>query len=406
MQTGKKLVLGFQHVLAMFGATVLVPIITGLSIPVALFTAGVGTILFHLLTNRDVPVFLGSSFAFIGGILTVKELFGIEYATGAIIGAGAVYLIMAAIVKIIGHKKITAIFPPVVIAPIIMVIGLTLAPVAVNMAADNWLISIVTILTVVIVGIFFNGFFKTIPIITGIIVGYIVSIATGNVDFTGVLDANWFAVPNFHAPKFELEAFAIIVPIALVTIIEHIGDITTNGSVVGKNFIDKPGLHRTFLGDGFATMLAGLLGGPANTTYGENTGTLAITKVYDPSILRMAAFITIFLSFIGKFAALISTIPLAVMGGISFILFGMIANIGVKQLVDHRVDLSNTKNAIIFFAPLIIGLSSLAEGNPAVINITENAQLSGLSLAALTAVILHAVLNIKGKQQTKRKANV
>lgn len=393
--TPKSLVLSLQHVLAMFGATVLVPFITGLNPSIALLGAGVGTLLFHLVTGGKVPVFLGSSFAFISGILIVKENFGLEYATGSFIAVGIVYMIMSVIIYFVGVNNVRRLFPAVVTGPIIIVIGLILAPVAVDMASANWTIAIITILAIALTGILARGFMKMIPILTGIIVGYIAAFAMGAVDLSTVADASIFAMPTFIKPAFSADAMKIIVPIALVTMIEHIGDITTNGAVVQKDFMREPGLHRTILGDGLATAFAGLIGAPANTTYGENTGVLAITKNYNPAILRNAAVIAILLSFIGKFGALIQSIPTAVMGGVSFVLFGMIASIGVRTMVDTKVDLSNLRNSIVVFTILIVGIVSLqGEANKLVVPLTELASLSGLSLAAVIGVTLNAFLNI------------
>ena len=399
LQMKTALPLSIQHVFAMFGATVLVPFLTGLSPAVALFTAGLGTLVFHLITKGQVPVFLGSSFAFIGGIIAVRELFGLQYATGSMIAVGAVYLIMALVVTVIGIDRVRQIFPPIVTGPIIIVIGLILAPIAVDMASVHWGVAIITAITVVFTSMWAKGFFKLIPILTGIVVGYIVSIFLGIVDFTPVRDASLVALPEFMAPQFSLGAMLIIVPIAIVTLVEHIGDITTNGAVVGKDFMREPGLHRTLIGDGLATALAGVFGGPANTTYGENTGVLAITKNYSPAIIRMAAVIAILLSFMGKLGALITTIPVPVMGGVSFILFGMIASVGVKTLVDSAPDLSNLRNSSVVFVILIIGIASLTgfrdpAGNVAVIPLTENASLSGLSLAAVVGIALNALYEI------------
>jgi len=403
-------ILSFQHVLAMFGATVLVPFITGLNPSIALLGAGVGTLLFHAVTGGKVPVFLGSSFAFIAGILIVKENFGLAYATGSFLVVGALYLLMAAVVYFIGPDKVKKVFPPIVTGPIIIVIGLILAPVAVDMAAavnvpeigtrTAWTVAIITILAIAITGIIAKGFFKMIPIIVGISVGYIASIALNIVDFTSVLAAPLFYSPSAFKgmmlfPQFSFDAMKIIVPIALVTMIEHIGDITTNGAVVGKDFFKSPGLHRTLMGDGIATAFAGLIGAPANTTYGENTGVLAVTKNYNPAILRGAAVVAILLSFIGKFGALVQTIPVPVMGGVSFVLFGMIASIGVRTLVDAKPDLADLRNSIVVFTILIIGIVSIkGEANPAIVPLTEHASLSGLSLAAIVGVSLNAVINI------------
>lgn len=350
---GKLIILGFQHVLAMFGATVLVPILTGLPISIALFAAGVGTLAFHFITKRKVPVFLGSSFAFIGGIIAVKELTGdIAYATGGIMAAGAMYLVLALLVYIFGADKIRSFFPPVVTGPIIITIGLGLAPVAVNSinaVAEggalwvNWVIAVSVLATMMITSVFAKGFFKMVPILFGIAVGFIVSLIFNSagypvVDFSTVQKAAWFALPEFMMPKFSWQAIAVIAPIAIVTFVEHIGDITANGAVVGENFFDDPGLHRTLIGDGIATMFAGFIGGPANTTYGENTGVLAATKNYDPRSLRIAACFAILLSFFGKFTGLLSSLPGPVMGGISIILFGMIASVGLRALVEGNVD--------------------------------------------------------------------
>ncbi|KJS23289.1 MAG: uracil transporter [Clostridiaceae bacterium BRH_c20a] len=393
-------ILSFQHVLAMFGATVLVPFITGLNPSIALLGAGVGTLLFHAITGGKVPVFLGSSFAFIAGILVVKENFGLAYATGSFLVVGALYLLMALVVYLIGPEKVKKIFPSIVTGPIIIVIGLILAPVAVDMASANWTIAIVTIVAIALTGIIAKGFVRMIPIIVGISVGYIASIAMGIVDFSPVVQAPIFYGPSefkgmMLLPQFSFDAMKIIVPIALVTMIEHIGDITTNGAVVGKDFFKSPGLHRTLMGDGIATAFAGLIGAPANTTYGENTGVLAVTKNYNPAILRGAAIVAILLSFIGKFGALVQTIPVPVMGGVSFVLFGMIASIGVRTLVDAKPDLSDLRNSIVVFTILIIGIVSIkGEANPAIISFAEHASLSGLSLAAIIGVSLNAVINI------------
>ncbi|MDW7673304.1 MAG: solute carrier family 23 protein [Bacillota bacterium] len=391
--------LAIQHVFAMFGATVLVPILTGLNPSVALFTAGLGTLIFHFVTKGQVPVFLGSSFAFIAGIIAVGNSFGLAYATGSMIAVGAVYLLMSFIVSSVGTEKVLKLFPPIVVGPIIMVIGLTLAPVAVDMASANWPLAIFTAVTVVFVSMWAKGFFKLIPLLTGIIAGYVVAAILGIIDFAPVNEAAWLAIPSFMAPQFSISAMLIIVPIALVTIIEHIGDITTNGAVVGKDFMKEPGLNRTLIGDGLATTLAGLFGGPANTTYGENTGVLAITKNYNPAIIRMGAVFAILLSFIGKLGALLQTIPLAVMGGISFILFGMIASVGVKTLVDSAPDLSNLRNSSVVFAVLIVGIVSITGYvNPAnnilLIQVSENASLTGLSLAAIVGILLNGVYEL------------
>ncbi|OWZ82924.1 uracil-xanthine permease family protein [Natranaerobius trueperi] len=383
--------LAFQHVFAMFGATVLVPFITGLNPSVALFTAGLGTLLFHLVTGGKVPAFLGSSFAFIAGINAVSSQFGMAHATGGIIAVGVVYILMAGIVALVGVSNIKRLFPPIVTGPIIIVIGLILAPEAIAMASEHWGVALITICAVIFTGILGQGFLKLIPLIIGIATGYIFSVIFGIADFTTIREAAWLSAPDFMAPQFSADALKIMIPITLVTVVEHIGDITTNGAVVGQDFFKKPGLHRTLLGDGIATIVGGAFGGPANTTYGENTGVLALTKNYNPAIIRMAAGIAIIFSFIGKLGAFIMSIPEAVMGGISFVLFGMIASVGIRTLVDNAPDLSDLKNSSVVFVILIVGISYVqGEDNLAVIHITEYATLEGLSLAALLGISLNA----------------
>lgn len=405
---GTKAILSIQHVIAMFGATVLVPMLTGLNPSVALFSAGIGTLLFHLVTKGNVPVFLGSSFAFIPVIITVADKYGdLSYAQGGIVVAGILYLVLSLLVKVFGADKIKSFFPPIVTGPMIIVIGLILSPVAIDMASSNWLVAIVVIVTVMITSIFGKGMFKTIPILCGVIIGYVLSVALGIVDFTPIKDASLLSMPNFTLPKFDIGAIAIIAPIVLAVFMEHIGDITTNGAVVGKNFFNDPGLHRTLLGDGIATIFAGFVGGPANTTYGENTSLLAITKVYDPSVLRLAAVIAVGLSFIGKLGSILQTIPVAVMGGVSFILFGMIASIGIRTITNAKVDFSSNRNLIIASIILVTGIGTEfmklkqglfnIDGTPAFegiigIQITDNIQLVGLSLAALIGIIINKVL--------------
>ncbi|BAD39211.1 uracil-xanthine permease family protein [Symbiobacterium thermophilum] len=382
----KRFVLGLQHVAAMFGATVLVPIQTGLNPSVALLTAGLGTLLFHLVTKGRVPVFLGSSFAFIAAIQLVGQTEGLEYAAGGIVAAGLVYLVLSGLIYLFGVDRIRSFFPPIVAGPMIMVIGLTLAPVAVDMASSHWLVALITLLTVVLVSVYARGFLKLLPIICGLLVGFAASAAFGLVDWAAVAQASWVAVPPVTAPKFSLSAILAIAPLALVTMVEHIGDITTNGAVIGKDLIRDPGLHRTLMGDGLATALAGLLGGPANTTYSENTGVLAVTRVYDPGILRIAAVVAIALSFVGKLGALLQAIPTPVMGGISIVLFGMITSIGIRQVVDARVDLTNGRNLVIAAVVLVLGIGGAALPLPG------GLQLGGMALAALVGVVLNKLL--------------
>ncbi len=390
----KKLILGLQHVLAMFGATVLVPLLTGLNPAVALLSAGCGTLIFHYTTKGKVPVFLGSSFAFIPVIQLVNKAYGgLEYAQGGIVVAGLLYMMLSAIVKIFGVERIKSFLPPVVTGPMIIVIGLNLSPVAIRMASSHWGVAIIVVLTVMAVSIFSKGFFKLLPILSGVIVGYIVASFLGLVDMSTIQQASIIQVPQITLPKFSLGAIAVIAPIVAVVFMEHVGDITTNGAVVGKDFFKDPGLHRTLLGDGLATLFAGMIGGPANTTYGENTGVLAVTKVYDPSILRIAACIAIVLSFIGKFGAMIQTIPTAVMGGISLILFGMIASIGMRTVAEGSVDFTDNRNLIIASLILVLGIgTTVVTDVPAGIKITEGIQLTGLSLAAIVGIVSNKLL--------------
>lgn len=404
----KKWILGIQHVIAMFGATVLVPMLTGLNPSVALFCAGAGTFIFHFCTKKKVPVFLGSSFAFIPVIQMVAKQYGdLSYAQGGIIVAGLVYILMSLLVKLFGAEKVTSFFPPVVTGPMIIVIGISLSPVAIEMASDNWLVSSAVLLTVVIVSVFSRGFLKVIPILVGVVTGYFLSVILGYVDYSPILDASVLTVPKFTAPKFSLGAIALIVPVVLATFMEHIGDITTNGAVVKKNFLKDPGLHKTLLGDGLATIFAGFIGGPANTTYGENTSVLAVTKVYDPSILRIAALIAIVLSFLGKFGAILQTIPIAVMGGVSIVLFSMIASVGIRTISDSKIDYSDNRNLIISGLILVAGVGTeLLKADPSFtgtigIKVTENIQIVGLSLAAIIGVAANKLLPDFKKNQVE-----
>lgn len=378
--------LALQHFVAMFGATVLVPLITGLDPLVALLTAGIGTLIFHFVTGGIVPVFLGSSFAFIAPVLAVKELYGdLSYATGGIFVAGLFYVLYAVIVKIVGPEKIKKLLPPVVTGSMIMVIGLTLSPVAIQMASSDWPLALIVIATVVFVSTVIRGFFSMIPVITGVFVGYIAGLLMGKIDTTAILNTPFFSVPKIMLPRFDYGAIFMIVPVTLATFMEHLGDITSNGAVVGKNFFDKPGLHRTLLGDGLATAVAGLLGGPANTTYSENTGVLALTRVYDPSVLRGAALVAIFAAFVSKFGAILQTIPQAVMGGVSLVLFGMITSVGVRTMVNERVDFSKPRNLMIAALMLTTGIGG------AVLKVGR-VELKGIGLAALVGIVLNLIL--------------
>ncbi|MBN1036398.1 uracil-xanthine permease [Clostridium botulinum] len=396
-KTGKKIVLALQHLIAMFGSTVLVPILTGLDISVALFCAGIGTLIFHICTKMKVPVFLGSSFAFIPVICSVKSSYGdLRYAQCGIMIAGLIYVLMSFIIKKIGTEKIKAVLPAQVVGPMIMVIGLNLIPTAFSMAKENIIIAAITLGVTLGIKHFGKGFISQIAILCGVACGYIVSYFTGYVDTQAIAEASFIATPSFTLPRFDVGAIMIIAPVVLATFMEHIGDITTNGQVVGENFIEEPGLNRTLLGDGLATMTAAFFGGPANTTYGENTGVLAMTKNYDPSILRLAAIFAILLSFIAKFGTAISTIPQAVMGGISLMLFTMIALVGFKTLKYEKVKM-NWKNVIIVTTILVIGfLGTFIENKFGIlvgIRINDAVSISGLSFAAIVGVGLNLILN-------------
>lgn len=402
--TGKLVILGVQHVFAMFGATVLVPLLTGLNPAIALLAAGVGTLIFHLVTGRKVPVFLGSSFAFIPVILAVSPMGDagpldpsrLNYATGAIMVAGLVYLLLAALVHIFGVEKVKSFFPPVVTGPIIMVIGLGLAPVAVYMASGSWIIAIIVIATIIAVSIFDKGFFRLVPILIGIAVGYVFSMVlqgvnpeAGLINYAVIREAGWLEMPQFLAPRFSLVAILTIAPVAFVTFMEHIGDMTTNSAVVGKDFLKDPGLARTLIGDGLATTVAGLMGGPANTTYSENTGVLAVTKVYNPVVLQIAAVFAILMAFFGKFGAILRTIPVPVMGGVSFVLFGMIASIGMRTISEAKLDFTRSRNLLIVSLILVIGLGGDLISIPLETGQTIKI---GLFMAALAGVVLNKVL--------------
>ncbi len=398
-----KLVLALQHLIAMFGATVLVPILTGLDPSVALFSAGIGTLIFHLCTKGKVPVFLGSSFAFIPVILAVSEKYGdLRYAQGGIIVVGAIYVLVSLIIKKIGLNNIKKILPAQVVGPMIIVIGVNLIPSALEMTGVIELISgnksalIGVVISAITLGIallikkFSKGFLSQVSILISVFIGYIISLILGQVSVLEIQNASLIAIPSFTLPKFDTGAIAIIAPVVLAVFMEHIGDITTNGEVVGQNFVEDPGLNRTLLGDGLATLAAGFIGGPANTTYGENTGVLAITKNYNPGILRITAIFAIILSFIDKFGAIIRTIPQPVMGGISLILFSMIAIVGVKTIKREKVKFS-LFNMIVMISILFIGLSGNFLSSPISIKITESVSISGLSLAALVRVLLNVI---------------
>jgi len=393
-----KWVLGLQHTVAMFGATVLVPLLTGLDPSVALVSAGVGTLVFHLVTGGEVPVFLGSSFAFIAPIVAAGKA-GFSYAAigGGIVAAGLIYALMSLLVVAIGSERVRRVFPPVVTGPVIVVIGLTLAPVAIDMAAKGWLLATITLAAAIVAAVWLRGLFKMLPILIGVTVGYFAALLLGVVDLTPVRQAAWLGLPHFVSARFEWGAIVLIAPVAFVTVMEHIGDILTNGRVVGKDFFEKPGLHRTLLGDGLATALAGLIGGPANTTYSENTGVLAVTKVYDPAILRIAAGFAILLGFSPKLAAVLQTLPPGVLGGISILLFGTIASVGIRTLSEAKVDFTHSRNMIVVALILVLGLGGAVAdlGTITVAGAEVPLQASGMALAAVVGVIVNLLLPLE-----------
>jgi len=382
---GKRLVVGIQFLFVAFGATVLVPLLIDIDPAVALFTAGVGTLIFHIITKGKVPVFLGSSFAFIAPIIAATKLYGYAGTLGGIIAVGIVYGIVSVIIKLWGLNFIKKIFPSVVVGPVIMIIGLSLASVGVDMAKTNWMIAMVVLGTAIVIVIFAKGLLKLIPIFIAIIVGYGLSVFLGLVDFSMVKEAAWFALPKFTTPEFNWAAIIYMIPVAVAPIIEHIGDMYAIGGVADKEFVKDPGLNRTILGDGVATAFAGALGGPPNTTYSEVTGAVALTKITDPRILRIAAVTAIVFSLIGKISAVLKTIPEAVLGGIMLLLFGMIASIGIKTLVDAKTDFSITRNQVIVSIILTVGIggAQISYGN---------FSLAGIGLASIVGVILNLIL--------------
>ena len=417
----KMLLLGLQHMFAMFGATILVPILVNgyfgsanqvLSVQVTLFCAGFGTLFFHLCSKFKVPAFLGSSFAFLGGFASIASLdTGIfanmpdseklQYACGGIFVAGLLYLALALIIKLIGVKRVMRFLPPVVTGPIIICIGLSLAPSAVNNASTNWLIAIVALAVIIIFNIWGKGMFKIIPILLGVVISYVFALALHGLgftnpdgsaifDFTNVINASAVGLPPFQLPKFNITAILVMAPIAIATMMEHIGDMSAISATVGENFLEDPGLHRTLIGDGLATSFSALIGGPANTTYGENTGVLELSRVHDPKVVRFAAVYAIILSFIPKFAEIIGSMPASIIGGVSFILYGMISAIGVRNVVENHVDFTKSRNLIIAGVILVSGLgfSGGLTFNIGGTSIT----LTSLAIAALAGIILNAIL--------------
>ncbi|BAK81207.1 uracil-xanthine permease family protein [Candidatus Arthromitus sp. SFB-rat-Yit] len=395
----KNFILSIQHLLAMFGATVLVPILTGFDPSVAIFCAGLGTLIFHLCTKGKVPVFLGSSFAFIPVVISANQISNGDkaFAQGGIIVAGLIYVLLSFVIKFIGIDKIKKYFPPQVTGAMIAVIGLNLIPSALNMAVENVVIALITLVTSILINVFGKGFLKQLGILIAVGFGYLLSLISGGVDISSITNASLFQIPNFTLPKFSLEATIIIAPIVIAVFMEHVGDMTTNGTVVGKNFIEDPGLNKTLLGDGLATVVSGFIGGPANTTYGENTAVLAITKNYNPSLLRYTAIYAILLSFIGVFGGFLQSIPSAVMGGISIMLFSMISYIGIRTIRDSK-SFKSIKNLIVIIAIILIGIGTSYLSNKGIsigIPITPNVSITGLSLAAIVGLILNRILNHK-----------
>jgi uracil permease len=390
----KRIVVGIQFLFVAFGATVLVPLLIDVDPAVALFTAGVGTLIFHVITKGKVPVFLGSSFAFIAPIVAATKLYGYAGTLSGLIAVGIVYGVVSTIIKLWGIKFIGKIFPSVVIGPVIMIIGLSLATVGVDMAKTNWPIALSVLITAIAIVTYAKGIIKLIPIFIGIIVGYIISVIAGLVDFSSVHEAAWFVLPKFTTPVFSWGAIIYMIPVAIAPIIEHIGDMYAIGGVAGKDFVKKPGLHRTILGDGVATSFAGFLGGPPNTTYSEVTGAIALTKITDPRILRIAAVTAIVFSMVGKISAVLKTIPPAVIGGIMLLLFGMIASIGIKTLIDAKTDFSETRNQVIVSIILTIGIGGAHIGY-------GNFSLAGIGLASVVGVLLNLIL--PGKPSAKEE---
>ena len=422
----KMLILGIQHMFAMFGATILVPILVagyfqsacnepltrGLTVSVTLFCAGIGTLIFHVCSKFKVPAFLGSSFAFLGGFYTVANLnTGIyadmsandkaAYACGGIVIAGLFYLIVALIFKIVGVNRVMRFLPPVVTGPIIICIGLSLASSAINNASTNWLLAFVALAVIVIFNIWGKGMFKIIPILMGVVISYVFTLilnafgftnpdGSAILNFASVSSASWVGIPKFQICKFDITAILVMAPIAIATMMEHVGDMSAISATVDENFIAEPGLHRTLMGDGLATAFAGFLGGPANTTYGENTGVLELSKVYDPAVIRIAAVLAVILSFIPKFSAIISTMPTAIIGGVSFMLYGMISAIGVRNVVENRVDLTKSRNLIIAGVIFVCGLG-FSDGLTFTIGGTH-ITLTALAISAIAGIILNAIL--------------
>ena len=381
----QKTIVGAQFLFVAFGATVLVPLLVGLDPSVALFTAGIGTLIFHAVTKGKVPIFLGSSFAFIAPIIKATELYGLPGTLSGLIAVGAVYGIMSALVRLRGVGFITNLFPPVVVGPVIMLIGLSLAGTGVDMAKGNWALAIISLLTTVVVSLFAKGLLKLIPIFAGIFVGYVAASVFGLIDFQPIIDAPWLALPAFVRPEFCWEAIIFMIPVAIAPVIEHIGDVYAINEVTSKDFVKDPGLHRTMLGDGLACVAASFIGGPPVTTYSEVTGAISLTKIADPAVIRIAGIFGILFSVFGKISALLKTIPSAVLGGIMLLLFGTIASVGINTLVKNKIDMGDTRNLVIASLILTTGIGG---AEMAIGSVT----IGGIGLAALVGVILNLVI--------------
>ena len=392
----RKTIVGVQFLFVAFGSTVLVPLLVGLDPATALFTAGIGTFIFHLVTKGKVPIFLGSSFAFIAPIISASKEWGMPGTIAAIAGVALVYFIMSALIKWQGQKLLDRLFPPVVIGPVIMLIGLSLSTAAVDMAKTNWILAFISLATAIVVLIFGKGLLKLVPVVCGIIVGYIVAVCMGLVDFSAVSSASWFALPDsiahFHLPQFAWEPFVFMIPVAIAPVIEHIGDVYVVSAVAGKDFVKDPGLHRTMLGDGLACLAASFFGGPPVTTYSEVTGAMQITRVSHPQVIRIAAATAIVFSVIGKLSALLQSIPQAVLGGIMLLLFGTIASVGVQNLIQHKVDLNDTRNIIIVSVVLTMGIGGA-------ILTFGTFSISGIGLSAVIGVLLNLLLPRKKEEK-------
>ena len=389
----RKTIVGIQYLFVAFGATVLVPLLVGLDPSTALFSAGVGTLIFHLVTKGQVPIFLGSSFAFIAPIIKATELYGLGGALFGIIGVAAVYITMSILIRAFGIKFISKLFPSIVIGPIIMLIGLSLSGAAVNMATNNWILALVSLSTAIVITLYAKGIMKLIPIFCGILVGYLTDVIFFDVDFAEVTNAAWFSLPKVVLPeKFSWQPILFMIPVAIAPVIEHIGDVYVVNSVTGKDFVKKPGLHRTMLGEGLACLFASLVGAPPVTTYSEVTGAMSLTKVTDPVVFRIAAITGIVFSMIGKISALLKSIDEAILGGIMLLLFGTIASAGISNLLNSKVNLTNPRNMVIISVTLTTGIGGamLQFGN---------FSLAGIGLSAVIAVVLNLILPEKKEEK-------